>query len=170
MKALKIALKIDHAGWATALPEAAAVSRRAARAALRHVPLPADRTVEVSLVLSSDANLRILNRDWRGQDKATNVLSFPTHDPADRAGGAPLLLGDVVLALQTVLAEAKAQGKEPQDHLSHLVVHGVLHLAGFDHEIASEAEAMERLEIEILHRLGIANPYSDAPPASGKRA
>ena len=166
MKAPKIALTIDDTGWATALPEAPAVARRAARAALRHAGLPAGREVEVSLVLSNDRNLRILNRDYRGQDKPTNVLSFPSHDPvAADAVELPLLLGDVVLALQTLLAEARAQNKGAKDHLAHLVVHGVLHLAGFDHEIASEAEAMESLEVQILHRLGIADPY--AAPGAG---
>jgi probable rRNA maturation factor len=107
--------------------------------------------VEVSLVFCGDELIHQLNRDYRGKDKPTNVLSF-------ESGGRPFL-GDVVLALETVLAEAKAQGKQPADHLAHLVVHGVLHLLGHDHETRAEAARMERVEIAILSRLGVPDPY-----------
>ncbi len=116
-------------------------------------------------MLSEDATVRALNRQWRGQDKPTNVLSFAAG--AETAPpGAPCLLGDVVLAYETVAAEAKAQGKPMAHHLCHLVVHGVLHLLGFDHERAAEAERMEALETVILAGLGIADPYEPADPAS----
>jgi probable rRNA maturation factor len=137
--------------------------RRAARAALAGAE-PAkgaakgdrvgDCAGELCLVLADDALQRRLNRDFRGRDKSTNVLSFE---------GAPATLGDVVLALETVAAEAESQGKSLADHVAHLVVHGVLHLMGYDHQTAAAARQMERLEIAILAGLGIADPYRRAP-------
>ena len=118
-------------------------------------------TAEVSVALSSDANVRKLNATYRGFDKPTNVLSFP---PA--AGmivpGAPRFLGDIVLAAETVMAEAEARDMPPADHLRHLVVHGLLHLLGFDHETDDEARRMERLETTLLARLGVPDPHADA--------
>jgi probable rRNA maturation factor len=109
------------------------------------------------VLLSSDRRLKSLNRDFRGKDKPTNVLSFPA--PRNSEG----YRGDVALALGVTRREAKAAGKSLSDHAAHLVVHGVLHLAGHDHVRARDAAAMEKLEIAILKRLGIANPY-EAPP------
>ena len=101
-----------------------------------------------------------LNSDWRGIDRPTNVLAFPGWDPdAPLPAEAPLLLGDVVLARETVAREAKEQGKTVTDHLGHLVVHGVLHLLGYDHAIDAEAAVMETLETAILAELGVADPY-----------
>jgi probable rRNA maturation factor len=121
--------------------------------------------VEISLLLTSDAEVQELNREYRGKDRPTNVLSFP--DTAlDEQGlaeasmmGEPLLLGDIVMARETLVREASEQNKEIQDHLTHLLVHGVLHLAGFDHMEENEAEKMENLEIMILQDLHISNPY-----------
>ena len=116
------------------------------------------------MVLSDDSAVRALNRDHRGKDAPTNVLSFP---PAlvPPAGARPL--GDVILAYETVRREALEQGKAAADHLRHLVVHGVLHLSGYDHETEAEAEEMEQLEREILAGLGIADPYADPPAVDG---
>ena len=108
---------------------------------------------ELSLVLSDDAAMRTLNREWRGKDRPTNVLSFAT--------GEATLPGDIVLAFETVAREATEQGKPLPDHLRHLVVHGVLHLLGHDHEAQEEAERMEALETSILAGLGIADPYAE---------
>ena len=156
---LQTDIMIACAGWASALPDAKGIAWRAARAAL---PSSRDRG-RLCIVLSSDAALRALNRDWRGKDKPTNVLSFPAGDgqPRRRTGdkSEPRALGDVILAFETVLREAHRQGKQPRHHLSHLVVHGVLHLLGFDHETAREAAIMERQERQILARLGVADPY-----------
>jgi probable rRNA maturation factor len=129
----------------TAIDAAAAATRR--------------KTFEVSVMLTHDRAIRALNRDWRGFDKATNVLSFP----AAAAAGGPKspLLGDIVIAYETVAREAKAEHKAFLHHLSHLAVHGFLHLIGYDHEMSREAETMEALERRILARLGIADPYAD---------
>jgi probable rRNA maturation factor len=147
------------------------VARRAARAALRSAPARqalralagTARPVELAILLADDALVQRLNRDYRGKDKPTNVLSFPAADgSAIPDGGAPLLLGDVVLAGETVSREARAQRKPMAAHLSHLVVHGVLHLLGYDHVRAGEARRMEALETEVLAGLGIADPYRGA--------
>jgi probable rRNA maturation factor len=111
---------------------------------------------EVSIVFDNDAGVRELNRRYRGKDEPTNVLSFP----AARGSGFGPLLGDIVLAAETVVAEAEQEGPATEVHLTHLVVHGFLHLLGHDHENDGEAVVMEGLETAILARLGIADPYS----------
>jgi probable rRNA maturation factor len=122
---------------------------------------------ELSVMLTGDRSIRVLNRDWRGLDKATNVLSFPALPPARRGRAAarrissPLLLGDIAIAYETVAREAKSERKPFLHHLSHLAVHGFLHLLGYDHECDDEAEAMERMERRILAQLTIPDPYAD---------
>ncbi len=111
---------------------------------------------EISIVLADDAFVRELNRTWRNIDAPTNVLSFPADDDD---GQGPCLLGDVVLAYETIAREADAAGKPMLDHVTHLIIHGTLHLLGFDHEDEQEATEMEALETAILARLGIADPY-----------
>lgn len=106
---------------------------------------------ELSVVLADDGFVQNLNRDYRDKDKPTNVLSFPQDSP---------MLGDVVLAYETVKREAEEQDKAFEDHVAHLLVHGVLHLLGYDHENDEDAEEMEALEVEILNGLVIANPYA----------
>jgi probable rRNA maturation factor len=115
--------------------------------------------LSLAIALSDDAFLRRLNRDFRGRNEATNVLSFPAAPPI--APDQPCHLGDIAIAHQTVLAEAAACAIAPADHLAHMVVHGVLHLLGYDHMTPGEAALMEPLEGAILRRLGIADPYSD---------
>jgi len=134
--------------WKRSLPGAGRLARRAAKAALAAA---ATGPAQVSLALADDDAVRILNRDYRGKDKPTNVLSFES--------GEQPFLGDIVLALETVLSEAEEQGKAPADHLTHLVVHGVLHLLGHDHENARAAKRMERMEVEVLAGLGVSDPY-----------
>ncbi|MBN9241294.1 MAG: rRNA maturation RNase YbeY [Mesorhizobium sp.] len=114
---------------------------------------------ELGVVFTDDARIRELNAGWRGKDKATNVLSFPAF-PETKAGPLPPMLGDIVLAAETVAAEAALEGKPLDNHISHLVVHGLLHLLGHDHETEAEAEEMETLERRILARLAIPDPYA----------
>ncbi len=116
----------------------------------------------LNILLADDAFVQTLNRKFRGRDTPTNVLSFP-HGPGqtERLLGAARPLGDIALACETLGSEAKTQGKTFNDHLAHLVVHGVLHLLGYDHEIEAEALAMEACERAILARLGIADPYEE---------
>lgn len=121
----------------------------------------------LSLVLADDALVRGLNSQFRDQDKPTNVLTFPTGDPDAGTGPFPGdYLGDVILAAETLYAEADRDGKAPSDHFNHLVIHGILHLLGYDHISDRDAERMERLEIDILADLGIDDPYRPATPAS----
>jgi probable rRNA maturation factor len=155
-----IAVLVRTGGWRRRLPRIAALCRRVAAAALDAVP-QAPRGAELSIVLMNDAGMRRLNRDFRGHDRATNVLSFAVRDtaPAAAIAGMPTELGDVVLAYETVASEARAQGKSLADHAAHLVVHGVLHLLGYDHERKRQADLMETLERDVLAGLGIADPY-----------
>jgi len=150
-----------HAAWHDAVPGVEAICRRAAMAAARaaNIDLP---DAEVSIVLADDALLRELNRDWRAIDAPTNVLAFPCDAPNPARTG-PVLLGDVVVSYQTAAREAARDGKAIADHLVHLVVHGVLHLLGYDHETDAEAGVMEALETRILGTLHIADPYADGP-------
>jgi probable rRNA maturation factor len=147
-------------GWRRACADAAMLAEAAARLTLESCAAPHDSIVDVTL--TDDSAQQALNRIWRATDTPTNVLAFPAADPsAARPDGAPLLLGDVVLAYETVRREAVEQHKPLADHLRHLVVHGVLHLLGFDHIEAADATAMEAREIAILAELGVPNPYRD---------
>ena len=114
---------------------------------------------ELSIVFSDDAHIRSLNADWRGKDKPTNVLSFPAF-PFVMGGPLPPMLGDIVLAAETVAREAALEGKPVDNHIAHLVIHGLLHLLGHDHETDAEAEAMEAIERAALARLAIPDPYA----------
>lgn len=154
---MQIAVAIEAGDWAgeKALQ---ALAARAAEAVLAETGQEAPLDAELSLLFSDDAHIRALNRDWRGKDKATNVLSFPAFDVAP---GDPLppMLGDIALAFETVRSEAELEEKPFDHHLTHLIVHGLLHLLGHDHEDDSEAEAMEALERQALARLAIPDPY-----------
>jgi probable rRNA maturation factor len=117
---------------------------------------------ELAILLTDDSTIRTLNRDWRGIDKPTNVLSFPARPPtAGKTGNAPRMLGDIAIAYETLHREADHEGKPFNHHLSHLAIHGFLHLIGYDHEDDDDAEVMEAREAEILARLGIPDPYAD---------
>jgi len=120
------------------------------------------RDLEVSVALANDDLVQVLNRDYRQNDKPTNVLSFATldgNDPIPPDG--PIALGDIILAYQTIEREAKEQGKYFKDHFIHLVVHGTLHLLGYDHQTDHDANIMESLEIRILEKMNIQNPYTE---------
>jgi probable rRNA maturation factor len=139
----------------TAQRGATTTVRRAIAAAAAMVPT---REGELAIVLTDDSAMRALNRAWRGKDEPTNVLSFPAPEPTAN-NGVPRLLGDIAIAYETTAREANAEHKLFRHHLAHLAVHGFLHLAGYDHEAEAEAEAMERLEIAVLARLKVPNPY-----------
>lgn len=164
-----IDLAVEDPAWRDELPAAGAVAETAARAALDRVaPGP---PLALCLVLTDDKRIQALNREWRGVDRPTNVLSFPAEElepgsvprpPAGAPPGLAIELGDVVLARQTVLAEAAEAGRPAEHHLAHLVVHGVLHLLGWDHQEDAEAAAMEAMERDILAGLGVPDPYEEA--------
>jgi probable rRNA maturation factor len=117
---------------------------------------------EIAVLLTDDAGIRDLNRRWRGFDKPTNVLSFPA--PAQSTPDAPQMLGDIAIAFETTQREASDEHKPFSDHLSHLAIHGFLHLVGYDHESDDDAEEMEQFERDILAGLGIRDPYAEHPP------
>lgn len=136
---------------------------QAVRAAIRAAPPLPQGTYQVTLVLTDDAEMRALNRTWRGKDAATNVLSFPAHEKVKGPG----LLGDVVIAFETTSKEARAQHIAFDDHVAQLVVHGVLHLIGLDHLEDAEAKRMEAIERAVLASLGVADPYADDAEGPG---
>ena len=153
---VEVDLAIACAAWKRALPSVANIARAAAQAAWAQ----SGRRIgaaELSLVLADDATVQDLNARWRGKDTPTNVLAFASDEPP--VNGKPVLLGDVVLAYETVAREAKEQKKRLADHLRHLVIHGVLHLLGYDHVKPVLARRMEALETRILASLGVADPY-----------
>lgn len=139
---------IDIAVQAEGWPDCAALAARAVASVAAELETP--REGELSLVLSDDAQVRVLNRDYRKRDKATNVLSFPQSGP---------LLGDIILARETVAREAQGKGATFEAHVTHLIIHGWLHLQGFDHIEDAAAHEMEAIEIAALAALGIDNPY-----------
>jgi probable rRNA maturation factor len=160
-----VAVSIESGDWGDAAAMEALVTA-AALAATATMQARLHPDSELSIVLTDDQHMRALNRRFRGQDKPTNVLAFPIDAPDAEAFGP--LLGDVVIAAETVAAEAAAAGIPAADHVSHLVVHGVLHLFGYDHHIEADAERMERMESAILAELGVPDPH--APSAAGMAA
>ena len=142
-------------GWPEALDIRA---DEAVRAALKASKAKASGASELSIVLTDDAEQQNLNRDWRGIDKATNVLSFPQIEPFGPVTG---ILVDIILARETLEREAVEQGVSFEDHFTHLVVHGFLHILGYDHIEEDEALVMEGLETQILASLGVADPYAE---------
>jgi len=149
-------LLVEAGAWATEPALRRLVERAMAAAMAAARPLVAPDS-ELSLVFTDDAHVRRLNRQYRGKDSRTNVLSFPA--PAARPGVVGPLLGDVVLAHETVAREADEQGLAFDAHLTHLIIHGFLHLLGYDHEEEGEAAVMEGMETRVLGHLGIADPY-----------
>jgi probable rRNA maturation factor len=164
---LELDVLIEEEGWEGCVPNVGARCRDAARAAWL-VSVPSQPSLQeepatACLLLTSDERIRDLNRRFRGLDKPTDVLSFPAVEAdvlaAAGAEGPPPELGDIAIALQTTLADATREGRPVGDHLSHLVIHGMLHLFGYDHQRDEEAREMEALEVRILAGLGIPDPY-----------
>lgn len=163
-----ISVMVMGGAWQDDVPQVASLVRKSCMLVLNESEIP-DFTcqVELAVVLTDDAYMRDLNHTYRGKDKSTNVLSFPASanvlDTLKQSikYGFPLQLGDIVLAYETVAREAKEQGKSFREHFVHLLVHGCLHVLGFDHENPAQAEIMESLEVQLLARVGIENPYRD---------
>ena len=151
---LSIDIVIESAEW-DAIPSAEAVICRAIQAAWS----PRSDRAEVAVLLTNDQTVRTLNGRWRGRDEPTNVLAFPAPS-AGQDGGAPKILGDIVVAYGVASREASADEEPFLHHLTHLAVHGFLHLLGYDHESPAEAETMEDLERTILARLGVPDPFA----------
>jgi probable rRNA maturation factor len=162
---LEIALEADEE-WDSSSPWKPLV-RNAAEAAIAESAYPdlsdSERTIEISVTLTGDEQVRALNAKWRGKDKPTNVLSFPMADELDLSRAIvaerELLLGDIVLARGVCQREADEKGVSFHEHATHLLIHGTLHLLGYDHEREDDAADMEAREVRALKRLGIANPY-----------
>jgi len=157
-------LDTDIEDWPAGDWEGLAARAAAAAAAVEGEPLLANPRLLASLLFTSDAEVHTLNREWRGRDKPTNVLSFPMLERDELEDlapeGPPVMLGDIALAHETCAREAAEKGVSLESHATHLIVHGLLHLAGHDHvESDEQAEAMEALETRILAKLGIADPY-----------
>lgn len=150
--------------WGGLAFDAPEIAHRTVREALACADLPPvlqGRALEVSLLLANDDLVRTLNRTYRGKDCATNVLSFPLLSPDDPIPPeGPVPLGDIVLSFETLQRESETLLSRFQDHMTHLVAHGTLHLLGYDHEDESDADVMEELEVAILGRLGLKNPYT----------
>ncbi|MFC0687244.1 rRNA maturation RNase YbeY [Novosphingobium clariflavum] len=159
-------LEIDiEAPWPAAT-DWADLAERALEALTEVAPELGNPRLITSLLFTSDAEVHVLNREWRAKDKPTNVLSFPMIERADLLAlaedGPPEMLGDLALAAETCAREAAEKGISVEDHAAHLIVHGLLHLAGLDHEISdADAEAMEALETKALALIGIPDPYGD---------
>lgn len=174
---LEIAVSLQDAAWTDRLEDLENLAERSIGTALRYLQSrdlaePVKGVVEVSLLFADDAAVAEMNRTYRGRSGPTNVLSFPNMDasdlqtsgplpgpPAHADAGPPQLLGDIVLARQTVQREAAEQSKPLRDHTLHLLIHGLLHLLGYDHEDEAEAEEMEALEVAVLADLGVPDPY-----------
>jgi probable rRNA maturation factor len=161
-RAPAVEIDVQSALW-EAQPESDATIRAAIAAAAAH----STSGGEVSILLTDDSAIRALNREWRGIDKATNVLSFPA--PATMAKGDAGILGDIVIAYETVARECADENREFLHHLTHLTVHGYLHLVGYDHQNDTDAEAMEALESKIMTRMQLPDPWQNETPA-GHRA
>jgi probable rRNA maturation factor len=156
----KLPLEIDLTVEAGAWPDEAELYQVVERAvAATFAETGTKGSSELSIVFSDDAHIRALNAGWRGKDKPTNVLSFPAF-PHSGGGPMPPMLGDIVLAAETVARESALENKPLQHHITHLVIHGLLHLLGHDHETDAEADEMEGLERAALARLAIPDPYA----------
>ena len=155
MTPLQIEISRNSEGWPEGLD---ARAEEAVLEALRQSKAKVTGAAELSVVLTDDEEQRELNRDWRGMDKSTNVLSFPQIEPFGEVSG---ILGDIIMARETLEREAAEMGVSFEDHFTHLMVHGFLHILGYDHIEDDQALVMESLETQILASLGVADPYAE---------
>lgn len=164
---LNIVLETEDPRWLRALPNVSLLLEKALPLALSGLPA-GNRTIEVGVRLVDDATIQGLNRDWRGRDKPTNVLSFPLGDPGPVTDqDFPWLIGDIVMSYDTVVAESIRDMKPLEHHVVHLAIYAALHLIGHDHEDEAEADAMEAAEVSLLANLGIPDPYVPQASNSG---
>jgi len=154
---MTISIEVEDEAWA-GLPGLEQLAQSAVEAALAAADVDS-AGFNVAILLTDDDAIAAINAEWRGMEKPTNVLSFPTPEDMPVPDGESRPLGDIVLAHGVISREAAEQGKSLRDHATHLIVHGTLHLVGYDHEGDGEAEEMEELETRILKGLGISNPY-----------
>jgi len=154
---MTVSVEVEDQAWQV-LPGIDELARSAVTAALADAG-HADPEYDIAVLFTSDDEIAAINAEWRGKNKPTNVLSFQTPEDMPVPAGEPRSLGDIVLAHGVIAGEAVEQGKTLRDHTTHLIVHGTLHLLGYDHEADGEAEEMEALETRILKGLGISNPY-----------
>lgn len=166
---LQLEIVVEAGPWAE-IKDVEALTAAVAAALQRHLRFAGEPLSDVCVALSDDASVRDLNRRYRGKDSATNVLSFPAPAPPDRGADGARQLGDVILACETLLREARRDGISPEHHFQHLLLHGLLHLLGFDHQSDDEASVMETLEVEILATLGIDDPYREDEPRLAAQA
>jgi len=152
-------VQVTFAAWQDDSEDPQSMTRRVAGALDRHLGHPL-KTRELTVRFSSDEEVRAFNAQFRDKDTPTNVLSFPAGEVPE---GEPQPLGDIILARETVVREAAEQGKAIADHTCHLILHGMLHLLGYDHDTNDDAEKMEAVERAVLADLGIGDPYADAP-------
>lgn len=163
MTSLSVNIAFASAKWKKAFPGQKIKIETAALTAFLMAKKPAAfrrRDFEVNVALSTDAAMKKLNHDFRGMNKPTNVLSFPQFPFAPGPKETATSLGDVILAFETIRRECREQGKTLENHTLHLVVHGILHLLGYDHIRLKDAKSMEKLECDILQSLGYPDPYA----------
>ncbi len=159
---LRLEVLIEDEAWSQIAPEAESLVTAASSALSRDGSFAGEPAAQACVALSNDATVHALNRSHRGKDRPTNVLSFPAPEGTLGDDGNTTFLGDVIIAAETLAAEARSLGIPTEHHLQHLVVHGLLHLLGFDHETGEqEAAAMEGLETRILASLGVSDPYAE---------
>lgn len=159
---LSIETSVECECWLS-LADLGALIERCLTEALAETDEPVRDGAEVSLLLCDNARIRALNAQFRGMDKPTNVLAFPGPEPIETTH----VLGDIAIAYETVAREAEEQGKPLPHHLCHMIVHGFLHLLGYDHQTDDEAETMEAHEARVLQRMGIADPYRENQHSEG---
>lgn len=154
---LDLTVALEDERWMQAIPDLEQFCVQVVEAVLADVENVPAAPLEVACAFVSDATIQTLNAQYRGKDKPTNVLAFATED--ELLPGMPAVLGDVILSFDTILRESMEQGKGFREHTTHMIVHGLLHLLGFDHENDEDAEEMEEREIKLLSELGVENPY-----------
>lgn len=156
---LDLTVALEDERWLKAIPELEQFCVQVVEQVLADVENVPAAPLEVACAFVSDSTIQTLNAQYRGKDAPTNVLSFASED--ELLPGIPAVLGDVVLSFDTIVREALEQGKPLRDHTAHMMMHGLLHLLGFDHESDEDAEEMEAREVALLAELGIPNPYQD---------